>query len=318
MPTAERLTQLRRYEDPRNGIFEEFVERRLGPNGALALLSAPLADRRSLGWLICPSIGPEHGNLRRLEALIARRLAAVGSPVLRIRPDADSARGVFGEIDLSVRLREVEEAVAVLSAESGVEAVGLLGILFGGTVAALACERLDLPAMALIEPAARGRQYLRETMRRHAVAELMAAAEAGEHEADTGLAQRPMRELSTAGHTTLQGLRLTRAEYERISAVDLVSDLQSFSGRSLLVGISPTGAVAPGLRKLQERLASLGGDVTVSVVDDPLPAPLGEYYYRNVGVTRVDTRLELDRRLADLAAAWVLDESAVRAPAEIV
>ncbi len=318
MPIDDQLlTQLRRYEDPRAGISEEFVERRLGPRSALALLSSPLGERRSPGWVICPSIGPEHGNLRRLETLAARGLAAAGFPVLRIRPDVDPALGVFGEIDLSIRLQEVEEAVEALRVESGAQAVGLLGVLFGGTVAALVCDQHGLPAMALIEPVGRGRQYLREAMRRHAVAELMAAVEAAAEEPDASLAQRPMRELSTVGHTTIRGLRLSQEEFERISAVNLVDDLRSFRGRSLLVGISPTGAVSPGLRKLRDRLDALEGDVTLDVIEDSLPAPLGDYYYRNEGAVRVDTRLELDLRLADAIATWALDGAVAPSRAEV-
>ena len=45
----ERLRRQRRYEDPVAGISEEFLEHRLGPGGALALLSAPLADAVPLG-----------------------------------------------------------------------------------------------------------------------------------------------------------------------------------------------------------------------------------------------------------------------------
>ncbi|MGH3105482.1 MAG: hypothetical protein ACRDN6_15430 [Gaiellaceae bacterium] len=308
------MTRLRRYDDPRAGISEEFTERRLGPGRAFALLSAPLGERRTPGWVICPSVGPEHGNLRRLEAIVARRLAAAGFPVLRIRPDVHPVHGAIGEIALPARLAEVDDAVELLLGEGGAQAVGLLGTMFGGTVAALACERLGLQAMALIEPVGRGKQYLRESLRREAVAELMAGLEAP----DSSPEQNPMQELQTTGRTTIRGLRLSRAEFERISAVNLAEDLRSFRGRSLLVGISPTGGVSPGLRKLQERLEALGGDVTVEVIDDPLEAPFGEYYYRNVGIVRIDTRLGLDQRLADAAATWALDEASARTPAEVV
>jgi hypothetical protein len=294
------LTGLRRYEDVPAGISEEFAQRRLGPRDALALLSTPLGERSSVGWVVCPSLGPEHGNLRRLEALAARKLAAAGFPVLRIRPDAHPSHGVFGEIDLSVRLREVEDAVELLPAEAGVRHVGLLGAMFGGATAAILGERLDVPGIVLIEPVVRGARYVREVMRRHAVAELMAALE----EDGSRTAQRLMDELSTAGQVTLQGLRLRRDEYDTIAAVNLVDDLSSFRRRSLLLGISPTGAVSPGLRQLSDRLEALGGDVTVEVLEDPLPAPFGENYYQNVGPLRIDTRLELDQRLTDAVASW--------------
>jgi hypothetical protein len=301
--SSDMLSALRRYEDPEAGLFEEFAERRLGPGGAFALLAGPLGERRPLAWAICPTIGPEQGNLRRLEALVARRLAGSGFEVARIRPDVHP---LHGEISLPTRLAELEDAVDLLRGR-GAGGVGLVGTLFGGTVAALAAERLEIPAVALVEPAVRGRQYARELLRREAVADLMADEE--------GDAEGPKRELAATGRVTIRGLQLTNEAYEALSAVDLTSELRSFAGRCLLVGVSPSGEPGPGLRKLRDRLAELGGDVIVAGLADPLYAPLGEYYYRDAGLLRLDTRLELDGRIADAVAGWALDPAAASASA---
>jgi hypothetical protein len=299
--SSDMLSALRRYEDPEAGLFEEFAERRLGPGGAFALLAGPLGGRRPLAWAICPALGPEQGNLRRLEALVARRLAASGFEVVRIRPDVHP---LHGEISLPTRLAELEDAVDLLRSR-GAGAVGLAGALSGGTVAALAAERLGAAALALVEPAVRGRQYARELLRREAVATLMADGE--------GDAEGPKRELAATGRVTIRGLELTSEAHDALAAVDLTGDLRSFSGRSLLVGVSPSGEPGPGLRKLRDRLAELGGDVTVAGLADPLYAPLGEYYYRDAGLLRLDTRLELDGRVADAVAGWALDAAAAGA-----
>jgi pimeloyl-ACP methyl ester carboxylesterase len=293
------LTALRRYDDPVAGIFEEFAERRLGPGRALALVAGPLADRRSTAWVICPTIGPEHGNLRRLEAIVARRLAGGGFDVVRIRPDTHS---LHGEISLPTRLAEVEEAVDLL-AERGHTSIGAIGVLFGGTVAALAAERLGLAALALVEPFVRGRQYARALLRREAVAQLVAAEEPD--------GEGPMHELAATGRANIRGLRLTKEAHDLISAVDLPSGLRSFAGRSIVLGISPSGQPPPGLRKFRDRLVELGGDVTIEGIADPLYAPLGEYYYRDAGLLRIDTRLELDGKVADRLSAWALGEATV-------
>jgi hypothetical protein len=282
------LKRLRRYEDPEAGIFEEFSERRLGPGRALALLSGPLGEVRLPAWVVCPTIGFEHGNLRRMEAIVARRLSAAGFPVLRIRPDTSP---LHGEVALPLRITEVEEAVELLGGS-----VGLIGVLFGGTVGALVAERLGATALALIEPVTRGRQYARELVRREAVAKLMGPEE--------GDGAGPMRQLSTTGHVYIRGLKLTHEAFEAISRVNLATDLHTFDGRSLLIGISPSGVPSPALRKLQEHLEGLGGDVTVETIEDPLYAPLGDYYYRDAGLLRIDTRLEVDRRVANALARW--------------
>jgi len=80
--------------------------------------------------------------------------------------------------------------------------------------------------------------------------------------------------------------------------------MRAFSGRSLLIGISPSGSVPTGLDKLRAHLEALGGDVTLEMLEDPLPAPFGEYPFRNAGPMRIDTRLELDQRLARVTTDW--------------
>ncbi|MGH3072859.1 MAG: hypothetical protein ACRDNB_11420 [Gaiellaceae bacterium] len=291
------LTRLRRYEDPEAGIFEEFAVERLGADRALALLAGPLEERRTTAWVICPAIGPAHGNLRRLEALVARTLAAAGFVSLRIRPDADP---VQREIDLSKRLAEIEAGIELARAETGVENVGLAGALFGGTLAALTADRLGLPALALVQPASRGRQFARGLLRREAVAQLMGADE------EAAAAEGPMHELSTSGIVSIRGLTLTQEAFDAISTVKLVEDMRAFRGRSLLVDVSPGGVVSTSVAKLAERLAELGGETTMETIADPLYAPLGEYYYRDAGLLRIDTRLELDQKVAHKVSAWAL------------
>ena len=301
--SSDTLSALRRYEDAEAGLFEEFAERRLGPGGAFALLAGPLAERQALAWAICPTVGPEQGNLRRLEALVARRLAVSGFEVARIRPDVHP---LHGEISLPTRLAELEAAADLLHGR-GAGAVGLIGTLFGGTVAALLAERVEIAALALVEPVVRGRQYARGLLRREAVANLMADEE--------GDAEGPKRELAARGRVSIRGLQLTQDAFDAIAAVDLTEELRTFAGSSLLVGVSPSGETPTGLGKLRDRLAELGSDVRVTGIADPLYAPLGEYYYREAGLLRLDTRLDLDGRVADTIAGWALDPAAASAPA---
>jgi hypothetical protein len=122
-------------------------------------------------------------------------------------------------------------------------------------------------------------------------------------------AQSPKVELANAGYTTIRGLRLSRDEFERISIVNVLAELESFGGRSLLVGISPSGSVPPALHRLRDHLDSLGGEVTLEVIEHSLPTPFGDYYYRNVGLVRIDTRLELDQAIAGMMTAWALKDT---------
>src|SRR5439155_15425345 len=86
--TPDPLTRLGRYENPAMGISEEFLA--LPDASAAAILSSPLEGTRALGFVVCRSPGPEQGPLRRLEALVARTLAAGGFPVLRVRRNGEN------------------------------------------------------------------------------------------------------------------------------------------------------------------------------------------------------------------------------------
>lgn len=301
MPVDEqRLVALRGYADAESGVSERFLDTRLGPAQAFAIATEPLAEPRSTGFVIVPSVGPEHGNLRRLETLVAHALATAGFPVLRIRPDVHPLLGAVAEIDLTTRIAEVEDAVSALTNETRSESVGLLGAMFGAVVAALVAERLDVSALAFVEPVMRGSQYLRGIMRRQAVADVIA----GDNPEASATSETVTDELERVGSVSIRGLVLTKEQYDAVSAVSLEDGLSSFSGRSLVLGISPTGAAAPRLQKLVDRLRELGGDARLDVLTAELVAPFGEYYYRNAGPVRIDTRLELDRDVARRLVAW--------------
>jgi hypothetical protein len=299
----EFLNRLRGYTDPETGISEEFLDVRLAESGGLGILSRPVGSQSDTGWVICPSLGSEQAHLRRLETMVARELAVHGFPALRIRPGLEgdhSEPESTRDVSLAARLDEVEHAVSWMLGKGGVRRVGLLGALFGGTVAALACERLGLGLVGLWEPVRQGRQYLRQALRFRTISGLLQTPEG----ARPGRGPDPKEELAERGETTLRGLRLTEEAYEQIAAVDLTANIHDFRGLALLVGVSPDGEPGASLARLARHLESLGATVVVEVIEDPLLVPFGEHYYRNIGIARIDTRLELDQKIAAATAHW--------------
>jgi hypothetical protein len=293
------LTRLRRYEHPESGISEEFLPLPTGPGSALGILSLPLTRARAHGWVICPALGKERSFLRRLEALIARRLAAEGFPVLRIRGGTDAGSPPRREIDLASRLDEASHAVETLSAHTGTAVIGTLGALGGGMVAALTADRRDLHALVLIDPVIRGRQYVRDALRMQTLSELAGGGEGG-----AAVGTRARAELAESGATVIRGFELSRQAHDDIAAVDL-EELDGFGGRSLLVGVSRSGEPSSSLRRLHDRWVQRGVESTLQGVADPLVVPFGDSYLRDVGLVRRDTRLALDRSLAALVLEWL-------------
>ena len=305
------LSGLRRYEDAKSGISEEFVPPSLGPGRAWGILSLPLTGSRSLGWVICPSLGKERSFLRRLEAVVARGLAAAGFPVLRIRGGCDAGNPPRREISLPTRLTEADDAVETLSLRTRVTEIGALGALGGGMVAALTAGRLDLSALALIEPVVRGRQYLREALRMQSLSDLVVGGSDGDV-----VPARARTQLAEAGCTTIRGFELRRDAHDDIASVDL-EDITGFRGRSLLVAVTPSGEPTSPLQRLHDRWLERGVASTLHGVRDPLVVPFGESYLRDIGPVRRDTRLELDRKLAVVMIDWLMSWS-TRSPTSAV
>jgi hypothetical protein len=158
MPIDEQLLKrLQRYEDRGTGISEEFLDPNRAGAGSLRILSRPLGEQANTGWVICPSLGSEQAHLRRLEGLVARELAVQGFPTLRLRRGLNEGSAQpTRAVSLAAELEEIEGAVAWLADEGSVRRVGLLGAVFGGTVAALAAERLEPGLLGLWEPVRRG------------------------------------------------------------------------------------------------------------------------------------------------------------------
>ncbi len=290
------LGLLRRHEDREQGFYEEFLDRRLGPQHALGILAGPLdgADR-DLGWIVCPALGAEQGPLRRLEAMLARSLASSGSQVLRIRPDLGA-----GVIDLSAQLAAVDAAAEHMRSERGAESLGVVAAHSAALVAATSRQQHDFAAIVLIEPVARGKQYLRDARRRQGVLELMARP--------AGADSDSVVERGDAGGDgaalVIRGRTVSEHESERISDADLLESLRSFAGTALLVGISPPGTPHAPLLKLAEQLKLAGSDVTVDVIEHELAAPFDEHYFIGNPPARVDSRIDVDRRISDSVIGW--------------
>ncbi|HEY7693153.1 MAG TPA: hypothetical protein VH816_12505 [Gaiellaceae bacterium] len=301
----EYLERLRRYEDPAEGISEEFLPVSLGPRAAHAILSRPLGESRAVGWVVCAALAKERSFVRRLEAVVARSLASNGFPALRLRGGSDDADGTAREISFGARLAEAEDAVELLRSETGTTAIGTVGALAGGTAAALVADRLELPMLALLEPVVRGKQYLRDLLRMQALSALVKPEAEG-----TAPTQRSLDELRTRGWTTIRGFRLTQEVYDEIAAADLVEDVKRFRGASLIVNVSRSGQPSAPLLKLRDRLEELGGRAELRTVQDPLVVAFGENYLRDVSYVRRDTRIELDRKLADVFVGWLAEEPA--------
>jgi dienelactone hydrolase len=299
----ELLERHRRYEDPAARIGEEFLQVSLGQGRTVAVLSRPLGPTAPIGWVVCHSLGMEQIHLGRLDVLVARALAAAGFPVLRFHGQGygDSELGA-DVVGLSSHVAETEDAVRLMAAQPGVAQVGTMGARFGGMIAALVADRMDLPAMALWEPSVRGSRYMRDLLRR----ELLSKLAAGEDAAGVPEMERLREDLATLGWADIRGFQLSRQAHDDISAVDLTKDLTRFSGTALLVAPSRNDRVDAALTKLSAHLESLGARTEVEVVTDPFAGQFGQFRFQTVegGRGKRDVQLELTDKITAATVAW--------------
>ncbi|MGQ0669197.1 MAG: hypothetical protein ACT4PO_05935 [Actinomycetota bacterium] len=306
MIDQELLARHRRYDDPREGISEEFLQPVLGSAKTVAVLSRPTAAARPLGFVVCHSFALEQVHLGRLEVMTARALSAAGFPVLRFhgRGYGDGETDMRG-VGLSSHLAEARDAVTRLGEQGGVREVGVVGVRFGGTVAALTADREGLPAAAIWEPITDGAQFMRDFIRTQVFFEIAGAKGVGDVSKVAGLRQQ----LREQGWADIKGFPLSRATYEEISGVDLENDVRGFRGAALVGGVTRSGGMPERLVRLVARLRELGADCAEEAVQDMFAAELGQYHYHPMdgpdGVQmKTDTQLDLARAVAEATATW--------------
>jgi pimeloyl-ACP methyl ester carboxylesterase len=302
----------RSYEDPHRSIAEEFLRPHLGGARTVAVLSSPLDRPPAIGVLVCPSFGPEHTQLNGLEVVVARELAAAGAAVLRYQSqgyaDSDGPRDA---ITPASHLADAADAVDVLAERLGGLPVITAGGAFGGTVAALTAQALDLPAVALWEPAVDGTRYAERLLSNLALQEMAAAR--NQDRPSPPLTK--LREELAGGALDAQGFTFTSAAYDELVSTSLLRDLTPSHRRSLLVAVSRSGRPSPAIAGLDERLRELGWATTLRTIRDRLVRPIGTYRFVEFDDRpgRRDTQFALNTQVASATTAWALELTATHA-----
>jgi alpha-beta hydrolase superfamily lysophospholipase len=119
---------------------------------------------KSLGLVICPSLGHEYINAHRSLRHLADRCAAAGVPTLRFDYDGtgNSAGADEDPGRLTAWLASIREAMAQLQRLSGCRKTGLVGLRIGATLAALTASEAAVSCLVLWAPCSRGQAYVRE------------------------------------------------------------------------------------------------------------------------------------------------------------
>jgi pimeloyl-ACP methyl ester carboxylesterase len=298
------LESLGSYTDERSGIRERFIRPKVGGKSTVGVLSAPNGPASDLGWVICHSFAMEQVWLQPLEVALARRLARAGFHVLRFQCQGyGDSEGSTSEIGLESHVRDSVDAIRVLSDETGVSNVGLIGARIGGTAAVLAADRSQASRIALWEPIVDGRRYVKALTRAAMVTELSSSSQVKSVAGDVDAT------FTDAGIIDVQGFPITHAVIEEFTAFNLLEAVTCFRGDALIIQVSRTTQPRPDLERLRARIEALEGRSTVQVLQDPEAWRFGQqrYYAATDGRRKEDKQAAMSEGLVTRTTTWALN-----------
>lgn len=182
-----------------------------------AVESAPATGCSDVGVVICHPYGEERQFVDRVLVRFARHLAVSGFAALRFdRSGYGDSTGELADDGLERPVLETLAAADLFRRRVGVSRVVLLGLRFGGLIAALAAEREPhLAGLVLWSPIVSGKAYTSELIRKKLFAQI--ADRSG------GKRDEILASLAADGMIEIEGHQLTRRLYDDVEKVDLAS-----------------------------------------------------------------------------------------------
>jgi pimeloyl-ACP methyl ester carboxylesterase len=216
------------------------------------MLHRPTDRAQPRALVMCPPFGEERKSAARVMTLAARALARQGHFVLRF--DYSGTGESDGGIELASIgrwLDDIVDARSHLAARSGVRSVGLLGIRFGATLAALLPTReAPLPLLILWGPLMSGTGCLEES-RRHIEATRLVTA-------DTEGVRLEAHSAPPDGWD-MGGFRLSEPFGRELQQICLNQNVRARADRVGVVGFSGRRSVSTDHVRLAERLVTPSG-----------------------------------------------------------
>ena len=220
------------------------------------MLHAPAEPRPArIGVVFCEAFAEEKLWAQRLIVNFARVLADRGYWVLRFdcRGHGDSG-GEFEDSTVASRLSDIARAVGFLKKRTAVPIVGLHGLRFGGTLAALAAASgLDVAFLSLWNPIVQGAAYFQECLRSNVVTQMATYKKVLLTREDL------VRSLREGKPVNIDGYRVSPAFHHEVSGIDLRQGLGPYTRPVSITQVSKKDGAKPD-RDLSVFCEKLRGD----------------------------------------------------------
>jgi exosortase A-associated hydrolase 2 len=223
--------------------------------------------------VFCHPFGEEKLWTHRVFVTFARALARRGHPVLRFdyRGNGDSS-GAFCESSVATALEDLGIAIDTIKTRTGAPEVGLMGLRFGATLAAVTAERRpDVSRLLLWMPIVDGARYAQDLLRINVTTQLAVYRE-------VRVDRVGLVEAMKLGQTSnVDGYEVSYAMYEGLTALSLKASSTPFAGPSLVVQLDRT-APAPVQAELRALAERLPGATLAQAQEEPFWKEIERFY----------------------------------------
>jgi alpha/beta superfamily hydrolase len=201
--------------------------------------------------VLCSPFAEEKVRTQRIYVSLARALAALGIAVslFDYYGDGDS-EGEFSKARFEDRLDDIRAVSADLQKSTGASRTGLLGLRWGGTMAALAAVDVQPDLLVLWEPVVDTEKYFRDHLRSNLASQMLIQGKV------IRTRDQLIEDLRAGEIVTVEGYDLTGEFFFAASEAGLKDSLPRIRAKTLLVPIvrNPT-RLRPEHTRLQSDLA---------------------------------------------------------------
>lgn len=176
-------------------------------------------NKPPMGLVFCHPFAEEKLISHRVMVNLARTLSKKEIYCLRFdymgHGDSD---GIFEDSTIESRLSDIQCAIDFLRMRTGVETVGLLGLRFGATLAALTCENMStIDPLILIAPIVQGKAYIDQCLRSNLTMQMMV------HNKIIKDRKTLVSDLLAGLTVNIDGYLLTKDLYKQIELINLMT-----------------------------------------------------------------------------------------------
>ena len=199
------------------------------------ILHQPNELKTNIGFVFCHPLLEEKLWAHRVYVNFARELVLKGYPVLRFdyRGHGDSG-GNFKDFNISTRLSDIKKAISVIKEKiPEVKKIGLLGLRFGATLAAITAENeSDIVSLILWEPITDGESYMQELLR------INLTTQTAVYKEIRFTREKLVEQLKEGKTINVDGYEISQEFFNQASQLNLLNHQNKYENDCLIVQIS--------------------------------------------------------------------------------